>query len=68
MTFTDPDCKYPNIKVQVIGKTEADAILEISMALREAGVSEDETAQFTTEARSGVHSFARVAMDWVSVS
>ncbi len=67
MTFTDPDCKYPNIKVQVIGKTEADAILEISMALREAGVSEDEIYQFTTEARSGLHAFARVAMDWVSV-
>lgn len=66
MTFTD-GAKYPNITVQVIGKTEADGILEISIALREAGVSEDEIAHFMQEARSGTKSFARVAMDWVSV-
>jgi len=66
MTFTD-GAKYPNITVHVIGKTEAEGILEIQIALREAGVSEDEIAQFTQEARSGIHSFARVAMDWVSV-
>ena len=67
MTFTD-GAKYPNIIVQVIGKTQEEGILEISMALREAGVSEEEIAQFIQEARNGLHSFARVAMDWVSVS
>jgi len=67
MPIYEDGAKYPNITVRIIGKTEEDGILEISMALREAEVSEDEIAQFRQEARSGVHSFARVAMDWVSV-
>ena len=62
--------RYPNIHVRLVGESgEIFAVLgAVRKALKEAGVSHDEIAMFTRQARSGDYDhFLAVVMKWVEV-
>lgn len=64
------DVKYPEIEVELIGQDgNAFYILgAVSKALRRAGVSSEEIAQFNEEATSGDYDhLLQTAVKWVSV-
>jgi hypothetical protein len=64
------EIKYPEIEVELVG-TDGNAIAivgKVKRALRRAGVSLDECAEFQKEALSGTHNhLLQTCMDWVSV-
>lgn len=64
------DVRYPDVSVKLIGENgNAFAILNsVTKALKRAGVSVEEIAQFKSEAMSGdYNNLLRVCMDWVEV-
>jgi hypothetical protein len=65
------ESKYPDVEVELIGRDgNAFSIIgAVQKALRRAGVSQDEVAEFVTESMSGdYNNVIRTAMRWVSVS
>lgn len=65
------DIKYPDVHVQLSGEDgNAYAIMgAVQKALRRAGVSAEEIAQYQEESMSGDYdNLLRTAMRWVSVS
>lgn len=70
MTNTPDNPKYPNIEVELVGNDgNAFSIMaSVRKALRRAGVSSDEIAEYTTQSQSGDYdNLLRVAMSWVAV-
>ena len=62
--------KYPEIEVQLTGNDgNAFAIMaSVRKALKRAGVSADEVAEYTKQSQSGDYdNLLRVAMSWVTV-
>lgn len=62
--------KYPNVKVKLVGRDgNAFSIMgNVSKALRSAGVSAEEIAQYIKESTSGDYNhLLQTAMAWVSV-
>ena len=63
-------CKYPNIKVKLVGRDgNAFAILgAVSAALRKGGISQVERDAFFAEATKGDYNhLLATAMEWVEV-
>jgi hypothetical protein len=63
--------RYPDIEVELVGHDgNAFAIMgTVSKALRRAGVSEEEIAQYLKESRSGDYDhLIQTALNWVEVS
>ena len=70
MTNTPDNPKYPNIEVELIGNDgNAFSIMgAVRKALRRAGVSSDEIAEYTAQSTAGDYdNLLRVAMSWVVV-
>lgn len=71
MPETETEPRYPHVEVELVGQdgNAVSIIGRVSSALRRAGVSQEEIAEFTAEAMSGDYeNVIRIACAWVEVS